>query len=245
MKNRFNSKGLSAHLWIRVFLLVVLSVSSIFSAGPASLASAAPDTEQANAPQLGSAYPGSSVITGVSFDWATHKRLAPAQTTGPSPGLTTTTSIPPGAMAAALADQHNSRVSLGFARIRATTSYQGVQRVGRRQFRSPAQFDGKSCGLLPRQHAVHLALRRRLDATAYRSSACTFRAITAHLELHRRGVQPRHFPGTDNGFFCPTFLQFGKNYAGARDSYVYSYAPEIRPTPGICRNRARSLAASS
>ena len=28
------------------------------------------------------------------------------------------------------------------------------------------------------------------------------------------------------GFFKPTFLQFGKDYTGARDGYVYSYAPE-------------------
>ena len=36
------------------------------------------------------------------------------------------------------------------------------------------------------------------------------------------------FPGEDRGFFCPAFLQFGKDYAGARDDYVYIYAPEIK-----------------
>jgi hypothetical protein len=30
----------------------------------------------------------------------------------------------------------------------------------------------------------------------------------------------------DAGFFAPTFLQFQKNYRGARDAYVYVYAPE-------------------
>jgi hypothetical protein len=28
-------------------------------------------------------------------------------------------------------------------------------------------------------------------------------------------------------FGCPTFLNFGKNYAGARDEYVYVYSPDI------------------
>ena len=37
---------------------------------------------------------------------------------------------------------------------------------------------------------------------------------------------PASFKGSRNGFFCPTFLQFGKDYQGARDSYVYIYAPE-------------------
>ena len=27
-------------------------------------------------------------------------------------------------------------------------------------------------------------------------------------------------------FGCPTFLQFGKNYAGARDEYVYIYSQD-------------------
>jgi hypothetical protein len=30
------------------------------------------------------------------------------------------------------------------------------------------------------------------------------------------------------GFFAPTFLQFGKDYDGARDHYVYIYAPEVK-----------------
>ena len=29
-----------------------------------------------------------------------------------------------------------------------------------------------------------------------------------------------------NGFGCPTFLNFGRNYSGARDSFVYIYSPD-------------------
>jgi hypothetical protein len=29
-----------------------------------------------------------------------------------------------------------------------------------------------------------------------------------------------------SGFGCPTFLNFGRNYAGARDHYVYTYSPD-------------------
>src|SRR6185436_4302075 len=29
-----------------------------------------------------------------------------------------------------------------------------------------------------------------------------------------------------NSFGCPTFLDFGKNYANARDNYVYVYSPD-------------------
>ena len=27
-------------------------------------------------------------------------------------------------------------------------------------------------------------------------------------------------------FGCPTFLNFGKNYAGARDGFIYLYSPD-------------------
>ena len=30
----------------------------------------------------------------------------------------------------------------------------------------------------------------------------------------------------ETSFGCPTFLNFGKNYAGARDGYVYIYSPD-------------------
>ena len=30
----------------------------------------------------------------------------------------------------------------------------------------------------------------------------------------------------ETSFGCPTFLNFGKNYAGARDGYVYVYSPD-------------------
>jgi hypothetical protein len=29
-----------------------------------------------------------------------------------------------------------------------------------------------------------------------------------------------------NSFGCPTFLNFGRNYAGARDEFVYVYSPD-------------------
>ena len=29
-------------------------------------------------------------------------------------------------------------------------------------------------------------------------------------------------------FGCPTFLNFGRNYAGARDEFVYLYSPDAR-----------------
>ena len=32
--------------------------------------------------------------------------------------------------------------------------------------------------------------------------------------------------GLEAGFGCPTFLNFGKDYAGARDDYVYTYSPD-------------------
>ena len=31
----------------------------------------------------------------------------------------------------------------------------------------------------------------------------------------------------ETSFGCPTFLNFGKDYAGARDGYVYVYSPDV------------------
>ena len=34
------------------------------------------------------------------------------------------------------------------------------------------------------------------------------------------------FRGVDEGIFAPAFCQFGRDYAGARDDYLYIYAPD-------------------
>jgi hypothetical protein len=43
----------------------------------------------------------------------------------------------------------------------------------------------------------------------------------------RFGARDGDFPSRDAALFAPAFCQFGPGYAGARDEYVYVYAPDV------------------
>ncbi|WP_165869173.1 DUF4185 domain-containing protein [Thiogranum longum] len=86
---------------------------------------------------------------------------------------------------------------------------------------------GKSVGIL----AVGSALYMFRNGTGSGGSA--FRRTELYESTNKgkswsfTGVKwvNNNFIGSD-GFFSPSFLQFGKGYAGARDEFVYVYAPE-------------------
>jgi hypothetical protein len=90
-----------------------------------------------------------------------------------------------------------------------------------------AKFNGKSRGVL----AVGT------DLYMWRCGAGSTAANFEFQQLYKSTDDARtwqaanwQFPGSLT-FYCPTFLQFGQGYAGARDGYVYMYAAE--------RNNAR------
>ncbi|HEX2099056.1 MAG TPA: hypothetical protein VHF69_00245 [Candidatus Synoicihabitans sp.] len=185
-------------------------------------------------------YPPSPVVADVELDWTTHRREAPGSDNwqltwadddqlygfwGDGGGLGGTN------------DQ--GRVGLGFGRIEGGwQDYRGTNVWGGVDAANPAQFAGKSWGTIsvdgvlyawivpdhpdpavlgggkeaaeawPRDHYRYIFLARSTDrgATWTRASWRWWR---------------------EDDLTIPTFLNFGRDNAGARDAYVYSYF--VRP----------------
>jgi hypothetical protein len=183
-----------------------------------------------DAPKYTSSYPKSDLISDVKFDFGSLVELAPGSDnwaiTWGKDGHQYTTFGDGGGFGG---DNGRGRVSMGVARIEgpldgfnATNVWGGYQSV------APAQFAGKSYGLL----AVDDVLWMWRTGDASNDSA--FRQQEVHYSKDGgehwayAGVRfdEKDFIGS-RPFFAPTFLQFGAGYAGSRDDYVYSYAPDV------------------
>ena len=124
-------------------------------------------------------------------------------------------------------DDQDGRVSMGVARIEGEPGdFTAVNVWGGKDALAEAAYPGKSYGLLA--VGPDLWLWRTGEASDESAFALQdlFVSRDGGLTFEPAGVA---FPAeefTDGGFFAPTFLQFGPGYAGARDEYVYVYAPE-------------------
>lgn len=163
-----------------------------------------------------SPYPRSRHIAGMSFRDETARTLAPGSDIWPITWAANDN------LYTAFGDgggfggtNRDGRVSLGFARVEGGRSeYRGVN-IG------PAPFTGKSEGVLALGNTLYW----------WRDGEGSDQQTFAFEELYRSddfGVTWKSTGvrfGAD--FFAPAFLQFGRGYAGARDEYVYIYAPDI------------------
>ncbi len=174
-------------------------------------------------------YPPSPEIAGIALDWSTHRREAPGsdnfQLTWARDGHQYGWWGDGGGFGGTNTD---GRVSLGFARIEGDwNDYRGFNVWGGKNAENPARFKGKSWGTIsvegvfyawivpdepdpggPRDHYRTVELARSEDLGASWTKA------------------PWRWRVEDN-LILPTFLNFGKDNAGARDGHVYAYF--IRP----------------
>jgi hypothetical protein len=118
------------------------------------------------------------------------------------------------------------RASLGVARIEGgkdNYSAFDVFKVGK----ETGGYGGKSVGILAVDGELYL-LRAGTDSNSSSFQRTElFKSTDKGKSWSTTGVKwvNNDFTGSD-GFFSPSFLQFGKDYAGARDEFVYIYAPE-------------------
>jgi hypothetical protein len=178
-----------------------------------------------------SPYPPSPVISGISFDWSTHVRMANGSDNWPVTWAADdhqyTTWGDGGGFGGSNQD---GRVSLGVARIEgSSSSYRGVNVWGGKDALQPAQFTGKSYGIAAVDGSLYM----------WRCGDGSLEAAFIYQRLYRSTNQGQSWQETgveytqssfsgSRGFYCPTFLQYGKDYQGARDGYVYMYAPELK-----------------
>jgi len=118
-------------------------------------------------------------------------------------------------------------VSLGVARIKGSHDhYQGCNVWGGKNAENPAQFGGKSYGILSVGGVLYMWVGPGSDTTSYREARL-------HSSTHHGATWARadwSFKQSDK-LIMPTFCQFGKDYSGARDNYVYVYAIRLKGNP--------------
>jgi hypothetical protein len=175
-------------------------------------------------------YPASSIITEVSFDWSSHDRRAPGSDNWPitwgADGHQYTSWGDGGGFGGT---NNDGRVSLGVARVTGSADdYTGHNVWGGKDPENPAQFEGKSYGIISIEGILYKWVSPLSDANNYEEA-----------RLARSSDYGATWTLADWAFteadelVLPTICQFGQDYAGARDNYVYSYAIRL--------NDARSL----
>jgi hypothetical protein len=182
-------------------------------------------------------YPPSRVIAGVSFDDGTARNEAPGSDIWPitwaADGYLYTPWGDGGGFGGTNA---KGRVSLGFARVSGgQRDYRGENIAGGVGAPHPAPFTGKSEGVLALGDTLYLWRDGDASSLEYFKFAELWRSDDAGATWRACGVRfskaGGDFPSGDAGFFAPAFCQFGAGYAGARDGFVYIYAPDsIDPT---------------
>lgn len=176
-------------------------------------------------------YPPSPVITDISFDTSTLRIEAPGSDNWPITWADDDHQYTSWGDGGGFGGTNNDgRVSLGFARIEGTKdNYTGYNVWGGKNPENPEQFNGKSYGIISIDGILYMwRCGGGSNNTAYEFQQL-YKSTNHSATWEFTGVEfdQGTFPGSP-GFFCPTFLQFGKDYQGARDNYVYSYAPEIK-----------------
>lgn len=178
-------------------------------------------------------YPPSTVITGMTFDMATLRNVAPGNNVYADES---------DVWAITWADDDHQYTSFGdgqgFRTSNTVRASLGVARIegGKDNYSAFDVFKvspetggcgGKSVGILALDGALYM-LRAGTSSgvSAFRRTEL-FTSTDKGKSWSATGVKwlDSAFTGS-KGFFSPSFLQFGKDYAGARDEFVYIYAPE-------------------
>lgn len=205
---------------------------------PAAAAEAklAAKTAPAVAPQRNfrPAYPQSPVMTGVTFDDRTARTEAPGSDIWPMTWAADDHLYTPWGDGGGFGGTNSlGRVLLGFARVSGgKRDYAGTNIAGGVGAPNPAPFGGKSEGVLALGNTLYLWRDGDKSSLEYFKFFELWRSDDLGATWRATGVRfskpgGGDFPANDAGMFAPAFCQFGRGYAGARDDYVYIYAPDI------------------
>jgi hypothetical protein len=177
-------------------------------------------------------YPWSPVLRGWEFDWATHQRGAPGSDNWPLAWADDDCQYAAWGDGGGFGGTNElGRVSLGVARISGPfAEHVGSNVWGGHEAMHPATFPGKSYGLL----CVRGVLYMWVDMSEAQPER-------GHFSEHRLAVSRDHGASwswadwsltREEGVMTPAFCQFGRDYAGARDGYVYVYLIRFRSLEG-------------
>jgi hypothetical protein len=173
----------------------------------------------------GAPYPASTVILDISFDWSTHRRYAPGSdnwaVTWADDDHQYTSWGDGGGFGGTNKD---GRVSFGVARIEGSANdYRGFNVFGGKDPENEATFEGKSRGMIAIDGLLYMWVTPGSGNIGYREAR-----IYVSDDYGASWVAADWAFTKSEGLIFPTFLQFGKDYQGARDDYVYTYANRLK-----------------
>lgn len=169
-------------------------------------------------------YPQSAVVSDVQFDWTKHIRRAQgsdnwAMTWASNDHQYTSWGDGFGF------DGGTTKKSLGYSRIEgSSTSWTGDDVFGSENAEAIANLGGKSYAILAVNGVLYSFVSPGSD-TQNLTTATLYKSTDGG---HSWNLTPVVFTETLHGLALPCFLQFGRDYAGARDSYVYAYWTKVK-----------------
>ncbi|MCA9218844.1 MAG: DUF4185 domain-containing protein, partial [Planctomycetales bacterium] len=169
--------------------------------------------------KIGRPYLPSPIISGIAFDFGTHRRLAEGSDNWP------TTWADDGNLYTAWGDgggfggtNSKGRVTLGIARIEGHANYYtGTNVWGGFEPEQAASFGGKSYGILSVDKTLYMWV---VPQPGPHLKECRIARSTDHGVTWQQADWTFRF---EDGFTIPTILNYGRDYSGARDDFVYSY----------------------
>jgi len=182
------------------------------------------------AAETASPYPPSDVITGISFDWSSHDRRAPGSDNWPITWADNDHQYTSWGDGGGFGGTNSDgRVSLGVARVEGDAGdYVGTNVWGGLDPENPAEFEGKSYGILCADGVLYMWVSPGSDTNNY-----------SEARVYRSTDHGAHWTGADwaftqgDGLILPTFLQFGRDYEGSIDDYVYVYANHLKRSDAL------------
>jgi len=187
----------------------------------------------AHTPAYSAPYPASTVITDITFDGSTHQSGAPGTDNWPVTWSDDGHQYTSGGDGDGFSQV--GRSSLIVSRIQGTkTSYTGVD-LWESRLATPGPVDGKSYGIISLDGDLYMWVSPGSNTEGYLYSKL-WKSTNKGQSWTDSGVQfdgEDAFGGGNHGFINPTFLQFGQDYQGARDNFVYVYANELKNTDAL------------
>jgi uncharacterized protein DUF4185 len=181
-----------------------------------------------------SPYPPSKVIANINFDWANYNantdRLAPGSDNFPVTWADDNNQYTAWGDGGGFGGTNSdARVSLGIGRVSGDkNNYTTANVWGGKNTENPATFGGKSYGIISIDTKLYMWVGPGTNTTGFEEQRM-YESIDHGATW--KGANWK-FVKSD-GFIMPTFLQFGKAYAGARDNFVYSYANNIKDVTSL------------
>lgn len=206
---------------LKVFKIVLPIVSNSVGLSPN------PIEPPASKPIIKGPYYESKVFAGTDFNFGTHDQAAGGSdiwptTWGPDNNIYTSWGDGGGFGGS----NSDGRVSLGFARIEGMPgSFAGHNVWGGKNAEHLATFGGKTAGILSVDGVLYAWINTQ------NGNPPDFKLAWSTNLGASWSLSDWNFPSSGT-FFPSTFLQYGKDYAGARDGYVYSYGAKWTETQG-------------